>query len=142
MNGSLLGAGIAEGILSLPGDLPKQVMDEFRRGWRMEQILALRDQQEIAAAQPERTWMEGYGQVRLSITPTAYHYWGQRLGYKCWKDKQFLAEFERDNPQCRVKSVARKTSLRVQGLRPKVQSRVVAAPRGGIVAANRFGGLI
>lgn len=44
------------------------------------------------------------GEVKMSIHPTSYHYWGQRLGYQCWDDKQFCREYLRDNPAARVKS--------------------------------------
>lgn len=106
-----MGAETEEAILSLPGDLPREVMNEFVRGWNREAVQAEIAQKEIAAAQPARTWMEGCGQVVLSITPFAYHYWGQLLGYECWRDKQFRHEFKRDNPAARVKSVSRKTMI-------------------------------
>lgn len=47
---------------------------------------------------------EGGGEVKMMIHPTSYHYWGQRLGYECWDDKKFCAEYLRDNPAARVKS--------------------------------------
>ena len=40
----------------------------------------------------------------MMIPPTSYHYWGQRLGYDCWEDEQFVREFLRDNAVCRVKT--------------------------------------
>ena len=58
-----------------------------------------------------RRAVNGLGRARLEIPDFAYHYWGQRLGYKCWKDKQFLREFERDNPACRVQSVGTKLQV-------------------------------
>lgn len=51
-----------------------------------------------------RKSLNGLGQPYLSVDTHAYHYWGQRLGYECWKDNQFLREFHRDNEACRVKS--------------------------------------
>lgn len=108
----------AEAILTLPGDLPRQVMNEFVRGWRMQEVMAEANQQAAAAAMPqEQTWADGIGQVTMRITPEAYHFWGHRLGYDCWKDKKFRQEFRRDNPACRVRNVARKTMLQVDGLR-------------------------
>lgn len=41
------------------------------------------------------------GQMDLHIHPESFHYWGQRLGYDCWDDKQFVAEYKRDNPASR-----------------------------------------
>lgn len=104
-------------ILSLPGDLPRQVMDEFRRGWHAQAILAEKEQEAAGTQQGEQTWIDGVGQKMLSITPEVYHYYGQRLGYKCWSDPKFRAEFARDNPGARVRSVPRKTCLRVSGFK-------------------------
>lgn len=42
--------------------------------------------------------------VKFAIRPEFYHYWGQRLGYECWDDEKFVAEFLRDNPECRVEN--------------------------------------
>lgn len=41
----------------------------------------------------------------FDIPQIAYDYWGIRLGYECWSDKQFVAEFLRDNPWCAVREV-------------------------------------
>lgn len=57
----------------------------------------------IANQTGEHRSIDGLGRVRLTIDTASYHYWGQRLGYKCWSDPQFLREFERDNPHARVK---------------------------------------
>jgi hypothetical protein len=113
-------AEAADLIMSLPGDLPRQVLNEFRRGWRMAEVMAQIEQREIAAAQPERTWCDGLGQMTLSIQGDAYHYWGQRLGYQCWGDKAFRREFARDNPGVRVRSRPRKTIVRIDGFKEAV----------------------
>lgn len=62
--------------------------------------------QRLAAKQngQGRKSINGLGQPYLQVDDFAYHYWGQRLGYKCWKDKQFLKEFWRDNEACRIKA--------------------------------------
>ena len=104
-------------IMSLPGDLPRQMINEFARGWHLREVLATIEQERIGAEQPERTWVNGLGEMTLSIAPDAFHYWGQRLGYKCWGDKKFRREFARDNPAARVRSRARKTMLRVNGFK-------------------------
>lgn len=51
----------------------------------------------------ERRAVEGIGEAKLEITPDAYHYWGQRLGYECWNDPQFIREYQRDNEAARVR---------------------------------------
>lgn len=109
--------GLAEYVLGLPGDLPQQVINELCHGWRVDEFFAEQRQREIAAAQPERTSIDGLGQTMMSIDPTAYHHWGQKLGYKCWKNKQFRREYARDNPEVRVRYVPRKTCVRVSGFK-------------------------
>lgn len=44
------------------------------------------------------------GEVQFQIQPQFYHYWGQRLGYDCWEDPQFVREMIRDNPEIRIKN--------------------------------------
>jgi len=132
----------ADLIESLPGDLSREVINELCSGRKMEEVRAMKAQLEIAQAQPERTWMEGLGQVRMTITPEAYHFWGQREGYACWRDKGFLHEFERDNPEVRVRNVARRTTLRVDGRRPSTGSGSLAVAnervsKGGIILCER-----
>ena len=126
----------ADSILNLPGDLPRQVMDELHRGFRVHEVLAAKEQMEIAAAQGENHTVDGIGQKVASITPYAYHSWGQRLGYSCWKDKKFRSEFLRDTPEARVKTVARKCALRVDGMRNR---RGAGSGEQGVLAVNRFG---
>lgn len=58
------------------------------------------------------------GYVDLQIHPASYHYWGQRLGYACWQDAQFLREYKRDNPASRVR-VQTKTAI----VRPELPAR-------------------
>jgi hypothetical protein len=85
--------------------LQKVVREEHQ----VQQVLAaVRQRRAAATLGQNRRSMNGLGRPRLEIDSYSYHYWGQRLGYKCWKDKQFLREFERDNPACRVKSTGTK----------------------------------
>jgi hypothetical protein len=89
--------------------LPAGVVEEFRKGRHAKEVATLlkapRLQDMVARAQPlEQRSIDGMGGVRMAITPEAYHYWGRRLGYACWSDEQFLREFERDNPNVRVKA--------------------------------------
>ena len=88
--------------------LPGAVQRELIEGQHARNVLALHQagalQREVAAAAGEHRTADGLGQLKLRITPDAYHFWGQRLGYDCWKDKQFLREFARDNEACRVQT--------------------------------------
>jgi len=84
----------------LKGDCAEQVLrDMYDTGMSR----AEREQDEIAAQHQNRVFMK-HGQKTAAIHPKFYHYWGQRLGYECWDDKQFLSEFLRDNENCRVRS--------------------------------------
>lgn len=59
----------------------------------------------------EAQTVDGLGQCVMRVTPEAYHYWGRRLGYECWRDGQFRHEFRRDNPAARVKYAPRKAVI-------------------------------
>jgi hypothetical protein len=106
---------VGRSIMNLPGDLSREVVNELCRGWHAQEVLAEQEQRQIAAQQGEHHTVNGLGQKVLSVTPIAFHYWGQRLGYQCWRDKGFRAEFLRDNPHARVRYTPRTASLRVQG---------------------------
>lgn len=54
---------------------------------------------------------DGGGEYTLQVHPVSYHYWGQRLGYDCWEDAQFVREYQRDNEYARVQSVSDKPTV-------------------------------
>lgn len=86
---------------SLVGDLEK----ELRTGWNKNRVDAEIQSKKTAKLNNERhKSIEGLGALKARIPPTAYHFWGQKLGYDCWNDKGFMREFLRDNPDCRVNS--------------------------------------
>ena len=68
------------------------------------------------------------GEVTMQIHPTSFHNWGQKLGYQCWEDKQFCAEYLRDNPAARVKS--RNAKPNVGWRQVKVGGQIVAGGSG------------
>lgn len=81
---------------------------------------ALAESARAARAGGERYFLDdGHGNggvVQAMIHPAFYHFWGQRLGYECWQDPQFVREFQRDNAFARVRNRPRKTCLRVEGV--------------------------
>jgi len=89
------------------GHQAKEVLTAF---YRKELSQAEIEQKEIAREHQNRVFMR-HGQKTAAIHPKFYHYWGQRLGYECWDDKQFFKEFLRDNEDCRVKSRSMKTQV-------------------------------
>lgn len=88
-----------------PGEVVHQLSKVLQSEEHFEKVMAGVRQSKIARDLGQnRRSLEGLGRPRLEVDTWAFHYWGQRLGYKCWKDPQFLREFERDNPACRVKA--------------------------------------
>lgn len=97
-------------------ELPAGVVEEFRKGRVAREALTLA-QAPVSQAQIARQFqtdnrsVDGLGRLRLAISADAFHYWGRREGYDCWRDKQFIREFERDNPAARVKCVGTKLQV-------------------------------
>lgn len=89
----------------MPGDLKKAVLNEFKTGYHRELVDAGINSKRIAVdtGVHTRKSVEGIGRLRMRIDPTLFHHWGQKLGYACWRDSEFLREVERDNPETRVK---------------------------------------
>ena len=87
-------------------EMTQKVLREVKERLKEHQLRRLR-----AAVRPQRL-AAGLGgerttgpdkRVLFSIRPEFYHYWGQRLGYECWEDEQFVREMQRDNPEIRVR---------------------------------------
>jgi len=92
-------------MISIPENMVGQLEKELRAGWERNKVQARVEAKQIAKFNQERhKSVEGLGQKIATIPGTAYHFWGQKLGYGCWNDKAFMAEFLRDNPECKVNS--------------------------------------
>jgi predicted amidohydrolase len=118
-------------------ELPAALADELVRGRHARDTMtALRaPENQLRVAQSNNVdWksLDGLGAPTLSITPEAYHYWGQRFsyddhgkyigdGYACWRDKQFLAEFKRDNPAARIKAAGTRIQIGAAGTSTETQ---------------------
>ena len=96
-------------------DLSPEVKRELIAGRHARRVADMEDayrrQHLIAYQAGEHRSIDGLGQVKAAIDLRAFHYWGQRLGYQCWNDKQFVREFLRDNPAARVKCGGTKTMV-------------------------------
>lgn len=89
---------------SAPGWLVDELNKIFLNEHTTQRTLTEQRQRQIAhELGQDRKSIDGLGRVRMEVDTYSYHMWGQKLGYKCWKDPQFLREFERDNPHARVK---------------------------------------
>ena len=91
-------------ISSVPTGLLPALEEEFRQGRLLQHVEAQKKAAKTIGASKETDYksVNGLGRFRMRIDPYTYHYFGQRLGDKCWQDKQFLDEVERDNPYAKV----------------------------------------
>ena len=98
---------------AIPSHLRKRVERELINGWRMEEVKAKSTAKQSAVFRHsnEANNIEGVGRLKAQIPIQAWHYWGQRLGYECWEDNQFLSEFLRDNPETAVSNYAKRTCV-------------------------------
>ena len=109
-------AGIESIHDAIPSDLLVPMLEEFRTGWELRKVQAhTQRKMMVQLNQQLHRQVDGLGQLSMRIPVDSYHYWGQRLGYACWKDNKFVAEFLRDNPECKVNSKAVNTTVRVNG---------------------------
>lgn len=92
-------------IETIPEELHGDMLKEFKTGWNFRKVMAeARAQQVGKVNQLEHRSLDGIGRLRMRVDADSYHYWGQRLGYGCWKDKGFLDQYEKANPYCKVNS--------------------------------------
>ncbi len=104
MSANSSAAVLGNALDDLPGELRRAVIEEFKSGIRKDWVDAGIQQKRIAAdtTRTQLRSIDGIGRLRMRVDPTLYHAWGQKYGYDCWKDGQFLREVERDNPAVRV----------------------------------------
>ena len=90
-------------------DRARSIMDEK---WQQSRIDAKKAANEVAKLnKQDHKSVDGLGELTARIPGVAYHFWGQKLGYDCWKDQEFLREFLRDNPECKVNSKGTKLQV-------------------------------
>ena len=102
-------------LVSLDG-LEESLIDgmlrEFTTGWNRQKVIARAAQKRLGRTNhKERKSVDGLGRMKAQISADSYHYWGQRLGYDCWKDKKFMDNYLSDNPQCKVNSKGTKLQV-------------------------------
>ena len=120
-----------------------QLVEEFRKGELLKLVNAKKKQEASAAATGRRKFFADQGEVQFQIRPEYFHHWGQRLGYECWNDPQFVREFLRDNPECRVDSRSTKiqsgygggSRATGSGQRPSSAIKVIYGAKGEAVSA-------
>jgi len=104
-------------ITSLPQELGHQVASALRQRLCHQQDAVYSVAKQIAKDNNSKSYqrVDGLGEMTASIPNAAYHYWGKRLGYECWSDKQFKKEYLRDNPEARVETHSEKTQVGYSG---------------------------
>lgn len=99
------------------------LMADLNRGFMAQVILAqtqVRKRKAELEAAPLVT-SEGNWRPKAVINGPDYHYWGQRLGYECWDDPEFVREYLRDNPDSRVNAPMANTRILNPWGRPALQ---------------------
>ena len=92
-------------FMEIDAKLADQLDKELRLGWNQNRVQAEIEAKRISEVNKQRhKSIEGLGQLTARIPMTAFHFWGQKLGYGCWNDQAFMDEFLRDNPKLRVNS--------------------------------------
>ena len=92
-----------ESLEELPPSLQHEVIAEIDRAQDEALVKATIEQAEAAKALGEQQAIDELGRQRLNIHPTIYHYFGDKYGYECWQDEQFINDFEKAFPESRVK---------------------------------------
>ena len=92
-------------------EVTKQFLEELREGKLIDFVQAKKEQEQAAKERQQRRFFGDQGEVKFQVHSKFYHYWGQRLGYDCWKDEQFVREFLRDNESARIKSHSNKIQV-------------------------------
>lgn len=99
--------------LNLSPGVEAALRRRYARKWEVQQIVALSEAKRLARGLNSQTHynIDGIGECVARIPAEAYFYWMARKGYGCWQDKGFIREYIRDNPEVRVKSVSRRTTV-------------------------------
>lgn len=96
----------------------ESLVADMNRGFMAQVVLSqaqVRAEKAALEAAPLIT-NEGNLRPKAVINGPDYHYWGQRLGYECWNNEEFVREYLRDNPDSRVNAkMARATILNPWG---------------------------
>jgi hypothetical protein len=95
----------------IPSHLRKEMERELLNGWRMQEAASYTQAKQIAAFNHSNAArsLEGVGELKAQIPLSAYHYWGQRLGYACWDDESFVNDYIKHNPEIAVKNRVKRT---------------------------------
>lgn len=104
-------------VAGIPDHLLKEVEREFRTGWHLQKVQTLHQRKWEAKRRKQMPAkaIDGIGQLEREIPVTSFHFWGKKLGYQCWSDKNFLKEWDRDNPEYTIAYQPQKQKVMVNG---------------------------
>lgn len=87
---------------------------ELLNGWRMQEAAAYTQAKQFAAFNHSNaaSSIDGVGELKARIPGDAYHYWGHRLGYECWNDKEFVDDYIKHNPEIAIHNRVKRTNVR------------------------------
>lgn len=101
---------------SIPDELLKPMLEEFRSGWNLRKVQSEAARKLIAETnKDEHQFSEGLGQMRARIPIEFYQHMKFLFGHGIWNDKKFLNRVLQENPEFRVNTVA-KTQIVTPGL--------------------------
>ena len=91
----------------------ENLLGDLNRGFMAQVVLAQAGVRAEKAALESAPIVDTDGNYRpvAVLNGPDFHYWGQRLGYECWDDPEFLREYLRDNPDSRVNAPLAKTTI-------------------------------
>lgn len=93
--------------------------EDLHRGWHAKHVLAVHRQARVAKAFEELGPLhhEVLGELTLVVDPVIYEEMCREYGRECWRDRGFRREFAVDNPECAVRSRARRATFQMGDLR-------------------------
>lgn len=116
--------------LDLTGDDLEPLRRDLIRGEHARASLAILGQQQLAEAEAriERAHVEGLGELQMRVDAGVYMRMALLFGPDCWRDEGFRADMLRKNPEMRIRSRARKLTLRVAGRSARVGTSAITTP--------------
>lgn len=125
------------------GDVTDEVMAKLKEQRALRILQALKVMDLAAKAGRERFHVgdsEVGGYVGMMIHPEFYHAFGEKWGYDCWKDKEFINHTLKANPQCRVNSRSRNPKVGFRAALASAGSGLASVAKGGTRFSKSYGG--
>lgn len=117
-------------------EVPRAVEMEMRRGYQVQQKMAVARQERINADSRRFTnrMSDNIGERYARVDPMIFFHFARIYGAECWNDPDFMDHCMKNGLVQRERSRSDKTTLRMPGRNARVGT-------SRIVSANRFGGV-